>query len=159
MFGLDESLKGKDLVKSGKSYELTASNQFKGEELGKYPIYEDIKYLNSTERSAYEVIVKDGELLTNGSHLKNKKGRIIFVLDESGTIYAGVQKIGVFHHSSFLSGADVVTAGEFKFIDGVLEISNSSGHYTPTRASLKSLVEELISRGVNINKVKIKKKF
>lgn len=54
-----------------------------------------------------------------------------------------------------MSGEDVVTAGEFKFIDNILEISPSSGHYTPTAESLKGLIEELISRGVNINNLKI----
>ncbi|KIQ22143.1 hypothetical protein RT99_08060 [Flavobacterium sp. MEB061] len=155
-FGIDKTLKGKTLGSSGKRYELTASNIYKGEELGKFPAYENIKYLNESERQLYKVAVKDGELFVNGSKLASlPTKRVIFVMDEGGNIYAGVQKIGEFHHSSFLSGADVVTAGEFKFIDNILEISPSSGHYTPTAESLTGLIEELISRGVNINNLKI----
>lgn len=155
-FGIDKTLKGKTLGSSGKRYELTASNIYKGEELGKYPAYENIKYLNESERQLYKVAVKDGELFVNGSKLASlSTKRVIFVMDEGGNIYASVQKIGEFHHSSFLSGADVVTAGEFKFIDNILEISPSSGHYTPTAESLTGLIEELISRGVNINNLKI----
>ena len=60
-----------------------------------------------------------------------------------------------FHHSSFLSGADLVAVGELKFIDNILEISPSSSHYRPTAESLTGLIEELISRGVSINNLKI----
>ncbi|HEY9007696.1 MAG TPA: hypothetical protein VIM75_16265 [Ohtaekwangia sp.] len=102
--------------------------------------------------------VKDGELLVNGKKLSSNQ-RVIFVMDEYGNIYAGVQKFGEFHHSSFLAGADVATAGEIKFIDDMIEISNSSGHYTPTGESLKQIVEELTSRGVSINRIKINRGY
>jgi hypothetical protein len=159
IFGLDNSLKGKLVGNSGRNYELTAHNIFQGEELGKYPQYKEIKYFDATERVKYEVKVKDGKLIVNNELLRNKKGRIIFVMDENGKIYSGIQQTGILHHTSFLSGADVATAGEFKFINGVLEISPSSGHYVPGASSLGSIIQELIERGFDINKIKVNKGF
>jgi hypothetical protein len=159
IFGLDNSLKGKLVGNSGRNYELTAHNIFQGEELGKYPQYKEIKYFDATERVKYEVKVKDGKLIVNNELLRNKKGRIIFVMDENGKIYSGIQQTGILHHTSFLSGADVATAGEFKFINGVLEISPSSGHYVPGASSLRSIIQELIERGFDINKIKVNKGF
>lgn len=158
VFGLDQTIKGKILGATNKSYIITASNIYKGEESGKFPAYKSIKYLNDVEREIYKVYIKDGELYTNGILLSSNP-RLIFVMDEVGNIYSGVQKIGEFHHSSFLAGEDVATAGEFKFIDGILEITPSSGHYTPTVESLKQVLDELTTRGVDILKIKINRKY
>tara|TARA_B100000809_G_C15095122_1_gene514709 strand:+ start:1216 stop:1392 length:177 start_codon:yes stop_codon:yes gene_type:complete len=58
-----------------------------------------------------------------------------------------------------LEGADVVTAGEISFLNGEIEISASSKHYTPPLNSLSYLIEELGSRGVNFNSVTINTGF
>lgn len=158
IFGLDKTLLGKMLERVGRTYSNKFSNIYKGEEIGKFPAYKNIKYLTQSEREAYKVIVKNGELYVGGNLLSTQQ-RVIFVMDESGNIYAGVQKVGEFHHSSFLSGADVATAGELKFINNTIEISASSGHYTPTIESLEQFVIELTERGVNINDLKINRGY
>jgi hypothetical protein len=158
MFGLEEATKGKMLGRSGKTYKLTATNHYPGEELGKYPLFKNIKYLTNAERQVFKVTVKNGELFVNGGNLAGRKG-LIFVMDETGEIYAGTQQIGVFHHSSFLSGAQVATAGELKIADGVITLSAKSGHYQPEIESLKQVVDELTSRGVNMNNIVIDRSF
>jgi hypothetical protein len=42
-----------------------------------------------------------------------------------------------FHHSSFLAGEPVASAGEIRAKNGVLElVSNASGHYEPPKGLL-----------------------
>jgi TANFOR domain-containing protein len=158
IFGLDKSIIGTPVGATG-TYRLAASNNFPGEELGAIAAYKNIKYFDLNQRKAFEVFVKDGQLIVGGKLLKETPGKIIFVLDGEGHIYASAQRIGEIHHSSFLSGADVATAGEFTFVGGRLQISPSSGHYTPTAESLKSVVKELTSRGVNLNEIDIVRNF
>ena len=59
----------------------------------------------------------------------------------------------------FLSGAQVATAGELKIADGVITLSAKSGHYQPEIESLKQVVDELTSRGVNMNNIVIDRSF
>jgi hypothetical protein len=77
-------------------------------------------------------------------------GRAIFVMDEQGNLYASnYQKIGVFHHSTLANGQPVATAGEISVLDGRIQhFTAASGHYTPGRAEMQQLVDELDRNGV-----------
>lgn len=69
----------------------------------------------------------------------------IWVVDPQGNLYASVeQSPGKFHHSTFLAGGAVRSAGQVVFKDGkITHINNVSGHYRPDADSLKSLLARL----------------
>ena len=73
-------------------------------------------------------------------------------MDNEGNLYASTRQIvGQFHHSSFLAGQPVAAAGELQVKNGILEyITNSSGHYWPTREMTQQAVERLRQAGVQI---------
>jgi hypothetical protein len=82
------------------------------------------------------------------------RGFAIYVMDSAGRLYASQHKVGLFHHSSFLAGADVAGAGEMNVVGGVLKvITNKSGHYAPTKQEMAQVLEELEGRGVNLSQV------
>jgi hypothetical protein len=137
-----------------------------GEETGK--IWgTKVKYLNPLERTALEVFVKDGKLIdisgklydttTAKSVFGSGKGKAIFVMDESGKMYISqTQTVGKFHHSSFLSGKPVASAGEIVVENGkIIEISNRSGHYQPTQIINLQVINELKRRGIDTSNIKI----
>jgi hypothetical protein len=62
----------------------------------------------------------------------------------------------VFHHSSFLSGGDVIAAGTIHLHDGDIQrISNSSGHYQPSLSSLDQIITIFENHKVKIYNVEI----
>jgi hypothetical protein len=76
-------------------------------------------------------------------------------MDENGKIIASkVHSIGKFHHSSFLSGQPVASAGEISVEQGVVrEITRRSGHYKPTAEQLNQFLERLNNAGVDLRNV------
>ncbi len=79
-------------------------------------------------------------------------GFAIFVMAPDGKIYAGQHKVGLFHHSSFLSGGKAAGAGEIKVDGGRLtKITNKSGHYIPGVSEVVQTFAELQSRGVSLD--------
>jgi len=81
-------------------------------------------------------------------------GRYIFVMDSSGTIYAGESLFGVQHHSSFMGGGSVAAAGEIAVSGGKLTlISNQSGHYQPGPGFLWQAIAQMASQGVDMSGV------
>jgi hypothetical protein len=77
-------------------------------------------------------------------------------MDEHGQIFVSkFQKVGEFHHSSFLSGKPVASAGELKITNGVIEeISRKSGHYQPTKNINKQIITHLKNNGVETKNIK-----
>jgi hypothetical protein len=60
---------------------------------------------------------------------------------KDAAFYSHVGKLDTFHHSSFLAGGDVISAGEWIVEKGKLrKISANSGHYRPTLDSLHRAV-------------------
>lgn len=76
----------------------------------------------------------------------------IFVVSPEGEMYAGKHIEGEFHHSSFLAGGPVMAAGELVVVNGeVRVITAKSGHYTPSRRNMHTLVTRLVTlRGAAI---------
>ncbi|HSL56341.1 MAG TPA: hypothetical protein VK866_00710 [Acidimicrobiales bacterium] len=119
-----------------------------------------VKYLDEEERKAYEVwggnplrYGLNGEVLDTKDMYSKFKGAAfaIFVMKKDGTMYAGTHKVGLFHHSSFLSGADVAGAGEMKVEGGrLVHITNKSGHYWPENEQMQQTLAELERRGVSL---------
>lgn len=115
-----------------------------------------VTYLDEARRQDFKLHVDDDGLLrdADGDLFDTSKaytahteegGRAIFVMDQHGEIYASMQqKVGEFHHSSFLGGQPVATAGELGVKDGVLRlISNNSGHYQPSQDSTLEFLKHL----------------
>ena len=143
---------------SGCQYKLTASNYFKGENQGEIKNHENIIYLyTDEERNQYELKVKNGQLYVNSKplHILNEGKHLIFVMNVDGKIYVGIKQLYYFHHSSFLAGQDVVTAGELELTKDKIYINASSGHYNPPFHSLKNIILELVRRGVDINQIRV----
>jgi hypothetical protein len=117
--------------------------QYEGEERGGTPV----EYLDETQRQAYKLTVKgDGKLYDADdqpfdttlavSALGSVCSKAIFVMDPDGDFYASnYQARGKFHHSSFLAGSPVASAGDLDVRAGDLrEMTPWSGHYKPTSA-------------------------
>jgi hypothetical protein len=139
--------------------------QFIGEETG--AVWgTKVKYLSGDCRLKYQVKIKDGKFYdAEGNLFDTSKarsafggsGNAIFVMDESGNIYASaVHSIGKFHHSSFLSGKPVASAGEIIVEKGVVkEITRRSGHYKPTAEQLSQFLEKLNNDDIDLSSVNI----
>ncbi len=61
------------------------------------------------------------------------KNGLIWVVSTDGRVYSHIPKINRFHHSSFLSGGMVKSAGMWQVEQGrIIEMAPLSGHYKPT---------------------------
>jgi RHS repeat-associated core domain len=137
-----------------------------GEELGfakawaDLPFVVEVEYLMSeADRARYEVFVKDGLLYNSAGSLLDtgdaRDGKYIFVMDPQGRIFAGAPRIFEFHHSSFLAGSSVASAGEMVVASGMLLMhDNNSGHYKPTDDHNDQFVSELKDRGLDAAKTR-----
>ena len=119
----------------------------------------------------YMILVEDGRLVQRGFKANGRsridhdqfstkyhetvhsgQGWAIFVVSAAGVWYGASHEEGEFHHSSFLSGAAVKAAGEFKVKKGkVQEISGKSGHYRPLSAQLVWALGQLHMRGADLS--------
>lgn len=128
-----------------------------------------VKYLDEIERLEYKLTIKDGKLYDSSGNLFDTLGtktifdkeKAIFVLSPDGSIYASkFHYPKKFHHSSFLSGSPVASAGELKVAKGVIqEISAKSGHYKPNTEINNQIVQHLANNGVDVKTIKITKGF
>ena len=144
--------------------------EYLGEETGKV-WGTKVKYLNEAERQQYKLSVKDGRLFdssgnpfdTSGasSVFSGGKGSAIYVMDGNGNIFASkTQTVGKFHHSSFLAGEPVASAGEITVKDGYIKaITRRSGHYQPTEAQSNQLLTQLRTNGVDMSGIVTKAGF
>lgn len=84
------------------------------------------------------------------------KGFGIYVMDPGGTIYVGEHQVGLFHHSSFLSGANVAGGGEIEAVEGKIKtVTNKTGHYRSDERNLWQVLDELKSRGISLSGIKV----
>jgi len=103
------------------------------------------QYINEADAKKSEVGVKHGVFRTldpmndmpfdtqSNKTLFSGKGWAIFVVDMDGRLYCGDHEEGKFHHSTFLAGGAVQSAGELSAEDGVIKVVTAkSGHYTPS---------------------------
>ncbi|KAK4052064.1 hypothetical protein OIV83_002358 [Microbotryomycetes sp. JL201] len=111
------------------------------------------------DRALRETINKNTVIRNPATHISRLgKIRWLFVSDLKGNLYVGIKKTGAFQHSSFLSGARVLSAGLIKVDDGKLtSLSPLSGHYRAGSLHFKAFVRALEDRGVNMESVSISK--
>ncbi|MGW5921293.1 toxin glutamine deamidase domain-containing protein [Nocardia fluminea] len=130
-----------------------------GNSVWEYPLR--VAYFSEADRQRFRLYIIDGKIYTSDGKLFDTSssstawggaGRAIFVMDEHGNLYASdYHERGLFHHSSFLAGENVAAAGEMAAIDGELQtITDSSGHYRPSRGHTMQAIHQLRSMGIVI---------
>ncbi|WP_084458431.1 toxin glutamine deamidase domain-containing protein [Nocardia caishijiensis] len=118
-----------------------------------------VAYLNEFERQRLRLYVREGRIYDADGRLFDTRsgttawggaGRAIFVMDEHGNLYASnYHERGLFHHSSFLAGANIAAAGELAVVDGELQmVTDSSGHYRPSRGHTMQAINQLRNLGI-----------
>ena len=143
--------------------------KFRGEERpGGY--YETaVAYLTPDQKWSFEVHVIAGRLVDRrgwpidadtteffGADLWSPYG--IFVMDECGRIFLTYEhETGLFHHSTFLAGGPVSSAGEILVVDGwIVYLDNASGHYQPPARFASQVVHRLKAMGADLTHTEIR---
>lgn len=81
----------------------------------------------------------------------------IWVESEKQTFYSNRMKVGKIQHTSFLAGAGVRGAGEWKVTAGkITMITGRSGHYKPTLDHLVQALRDLKAAGVDITNILVR---
>ena len=140
--------------------------EYEGEEFEGGYYDTPVAYLNGDARKPYLIDISHGRVFDGAGHpvdarqaeFTHQDGAglyAIFVMDECGRIYLTFHhSVGEFHHSSFLAGAPVSSAGEMLIVDGqILEITNSSGHYRPDSRLAMQVVDQLKLLGADLSMV------
>jgi hypothetical protein len=120
-------------------------------------------YLNGEQRLQYMVSVENGRLINYVTKAPLTTSHPIpYAIDLNERIFAlhDAKGVGIsWNHSSMLSGAPVICAGEFKVAGGMLtEFDNNSGHYKPGTDNLVDAVKVLASLGLNLQTFKVQDK-
>jgi len=119
------------------------------------------KYLESVKmRKKFAVHARDGKLYdSQGRALQGGEDDLpgIFVIDRKGQMYYHAEPdAGRFHHSTFLAGEDVLSAGQIKVKDGkLLEYQDQSGHYKPKAIHTYQGIYTLLKQGVDFDGVNL----
>jgi exonuclease VII small subunit len=140
-------------------------SEYKGEEKGEgwqAPEMRMTKYYSQEERKNSQLQVDEQGLVLD-SEKRPMDGTLGYVMDVEGkklhqfaknnsTGLMEVTETGprhvMVHHSTPLSGEEVVGAGYITFENGkIVSISNNSGHYKPGAVQLIQTVEELLKQG------------
>jgi hypothetical protein len=109
-------------------------------------------YLNKLSRIGEMVIVENGKLMSDPVTPFKTSGPFAYAIDRYGNMYAKRNRDGLFHHSSFCRGQEVICAGCLMVSDGVLQhIDNASGHYCPSRANLHNAIQLLHDYGLDMS--------
>ena len=122
-----------------------------------------VKYLDDVERLEYELAIVDGKLYTKNGKLFDttladtifSRRKSIFVMSKDGRIYSSLShSVGKFHHSSFLAGSEVASAGELRVINGIIkEVTRKSGHYQPSKSINNQFIKQLEKEEVKVKDI------
>ncbi len=120
-----------------------------------------VRYLDDVARQSYALEISAGRFSQGGNLFDTRQmrtvhsglGWAIFVQSAvTGTFFSASHVLGRFHHSSFLSGAPVRSAGEWRVTCGQLvKMSAKSGHYQPTKVDLLAGVSSLQRSGLDLS--------
>jgi len=136
--------------------------EYLAEELGMAKAWEpfgaEVEYLTPKDLVKFEVKVVNNKLVdVEGIPIDSgntNNGKVMFVMDPDGNIYSGEQRVMEFHHSSFLAGKDVASAGELMIFDGeILSHSRRSGHYKPTQEQHQQFISQLKTNGIDLSNI------
>jgi RHS repeat-associated protein len=116
-----------------------------------------VEYFGKKGRQACKINIIDGKLYDVAGKVFDTtgEGEMIYVMDEIGEIFAKRGISGQIHHSSFFAGQPVAAAGSIIVKDGVIhDITSNSGHYVPEEEFYQQVLQELRSRGANLNNLR-----
>ncbi|VVC76299.1 hypothetical protein AQUSIP_16080 [Aquicella siphonis] len=133
---------------------------------------DEVQYLDVRARDALRIFIANGRLNRVVFHPDNrsqpfeiqaastqelishdKKGMACFVMNCRGEMYISSHVENKFHHSSFMSGGDLIFSGEIR-INGngqVEEITAYSGHYQPDIKAMYRCYAMLKHRGLDLS--------
>ncbi|WP_163512263.1 hypothetical protein [Fodinicola acaciae] len=152
-----------------KEFKTTAmDSRYAGEHLPGNKVWpgSQVHYLDDAGRQQFRLFTKDGKLYdANGNPFDTSLGhsahsgggKAIFVMDKDGNLYASnFHSPGQFHHSSFLGGKPVASAGELSVRNGKLvELTDRSGHYKPAPEFTNQALSRLKAAGIVPDSVSI----
>lgn len=128
-----------------------------------------VQYLDEIGRAKFELAIVDGKFYSANGKLFDttisktvfSNGKAIFVMSKDGRVFASTLHVPKkFHHSSFLAGEAVASAGEIKVINGVItEVTRKSGHYQPTEKINRQFIKMLQKEKIDIKNIIIKDGF
>ncbi len=112
-----------------------------------------VTYIPIDNREQYKIHVGVDGVITRGSEATaydttQYKGKVpgmaAYVMDGKGNMYVGEHQTNVMHHSSFLAGNKVISAGMVKIEEGkITRIDHQSGHYAPTKNNFKNALAKI----------------
>lgn len=127
----------------------------------------NVAYLNEKGRSVHKAGFEDNKLkippmsVFKISISQSTRGQVIYAVDAAYNFYVGIKDIhseNRFHHSSFLAGRPVATAGTMVLEPGfqIVEVNNHSGHYKPGLPELRIAARAISLNGGDISKIPFK---
>jgi len=124
-----------------------------------------VKYCDEQERKSYVIRITVGKVqdahgdiydTTEESTVFSGKGWAIFVMAPDDTLYAHSHKADEFHHSSFLAGAPIKSAGEIQIkARTILKVTPKTGHYQAGPAELKYFLLFCQKNGVALKEMQV----
>jgi hypothetical protein len=125
-----------------------------------------VAYLDDAARASYRLEIHGGLLVKDGREFDTHSMQTVFSghgwaiyvqSPQTAHFYSGSHVKGLFHHSSFLSGAPVLGAGEWRVSAGLpLLITAKSGHYQPQMHHFVAVLTSLRDQGVNLAAAKVR---
>lgn len=121
----------------------------------KVPFHNELKaesihqnhYLDSDQRAAYKITIKDGLFYNAEGRLLD--GPLVYVLFPDYRLYAA-SVYAKLNHSYISSGLDLKGAGILYFERGrLITVSNDSGHYKPTRSEMQDALKWFSDQNVH----------
>ncbi len=144
--------------------DLSMFARFDGEEYPGGYYAGAVRYLSPDETPLFEITIVDGRVVDHRGWLVDSDTTeyfgsdmwspyAIFVMDHCGRIFlTHLHETGLFHHSTFLAGAPVASAGEMLIIDGlIVYLDNASGHYRPPSGIAQQIVHRLKFLGADLS--------
>lgn len=127
-----------------------------------------VHYCTADERQQYRAVVQRGRLVWKNKSLQGRwqrhecvhtlgdstfgeSTRWIFVMDLNRNMYLNRKQKGRFHHSSFLAGGRVLSAGRIVVDNGVISLlDGTSGHYKTSPSAVRNAKLALARSGIQI---------
>jgi len=116
----------------------------------------EVQFVASEQQheSATEQVVLAEYAATHQLVHTDELSKWIFVIDLDHKMYLGRKRKGIFHHSSFVSGAPIFAAGKIMIKHGkIIAIEPHSGHFKPTLKNLTALCQMLRDQRVNLDHI------